>query len=41
MSKYLDNNGMLYLWGKVKSYVLEHMEKYNHGRGFHKADGAV
>ena len=26
MSKYLDNNGMLYLWGKVKSYVLEHRD---------------
>lgn len=24
MSKYLDENGLLYLWGKIKSYVVEH-----------------
>lgn len=24
MSKFLDENGLLYLWGKVKSYVAEH-----------------
>lgn len=24
MSKYLDNNGLLYLWGKIKAYVAEH-----------------
>lgn len=24
MSKYLDNNGLLYLWGKIKAYVSEH-----------------
>ena len=24
MSKFLDENGLLYLWGKIKSYVSEH-----------------
>jgi len=24
MSKYLDTNGLLYLWGKIKAYVSEH-----------------
>ena len=24
MSKYLDTNGLLYLWSKIKSYVAEH-----------------
>ena len=24
MSKYLDTNGLLYLWGKIKAYVAEH-----------------
>lgn len=24
MSKYLDGDGLLYLWGKIKSYVAEH-----------------
>ena len=24
MSKFLDNNGLLYLWNKIKSYVAEH-----------------
>lgn len=26
MSKYLDSNGLLYLWGKIKSYVAEHSD---------------
>ena len=24
MKKFLDNDGVLYLWGKIKSYVAEH-----------------
>lgn len=24
MSKYLDKDGLLYLWGKIKSYVADH-----------------
>lgn len=24
MSKYLDTNGLLYLWGKIKAYIAEH-----------------
>ena len=27
---YLDNNGLQYLWGKIKSYVLEHCAGIHH-----------
>ena len=26
MSKYLDSNGLLYLWSKMKSYIEEHKD---------------
>lgn len=29
MSKYLDSNGLRYLWGKIKSYVADYVA--NHG----------
>lgn len=31
MSKYLDSNGLRYLWGKIKSYVADYVA--NHGGG--------
>lgn len=31
MSKYLDSNGLRYLWGKIKSYVADYVTKHGGG----------
>ena len=31
MSKYLDSNGLLYLWGKIKSYVAAYVGEHGGG----------
>lgn len=31
MSKYLDRNGLLYLWGKIRSYVADYVNGHTAG----------
>ena len=31
MSKYLDSNGLLYLWGKIKGYVADYVASHSGG----------